>query len=200
MDDGSILLSFVSATTIPDVGNVDDSDIVRFVPSSLGASTAGTFEWYFDGSDVGLTTNGEDIDAIAIVQNGRLLISTSGGSNVPGAGSNADEDILAFEATQLGATTSGTWSVYFDGADVGLSGVSDEDVWGIWVDDVSGDIHLTTRGVFDTGSVSGDRADIFTCTPSSLGTSTSCRYSFFFNGLISGIGSERTDGIHIQLP
>ena len=200
MNDGSILLSFVGATTIPDVGSIDDSDIVRFVPSSLGTSTAGTFEWYFDGSDVGLTTNGEDIDAIALAPDGRLLVSTSGGSNVPGAGGNADEDILAFDATQLGATTSGTWTTYYDGADVGMSGVSDEDVWGVWVDDASGDIYLTTRGVVNVTGFSGDRADIFVCTPSSLGTSTACSFGGFFDGAAAGIGGERTDGIHVQLP
>lgn len=51
--DGSILMSFAaSSTNVPGLGAVDDSDIVRFIPTSLGSNTAGTFEWYFDGSDV----------------------------------------------------------------------------------------------------------------------------------------------------
>jgi len=36
MTDGSILLSLTGATTIADVGSIDNSDIVRFVPTSLG--------------------------------------------------------------------------------------------------------------------------------------------------------------------
>ena len=36
MDDGSILLSIAGLGTLPDVGSVDDSDIVRFVPTALG--------------------------------------------------------------------------------------------------------------------------------------------------------------------
>ncbi|HET9912177.1 MAG TPA: S8 family serine peptidase, partial [Anaerolineales bacterium] len=59
MPDGSILLSFEAASS-----GVDDSDIVRFAPTSLGSNTAGTFSVYLTGSSVGLTTNDEDIDAI----------------------------------------------------------------------------------------------------------------------------------------
>ncbi|MBL8880873.1 MAG: hypothetical protein JNG88_17300 [Phycisphaerales bacterium] len=82
---GDILLSFADARSIPGITGgpsgsttVDDSDIVRFHPTSLGATTAGTFAFYFDGSDVGLTQNDEDIDAIALLPDGRLLISTNG--------------------------------------------------------------------------------------------------------------------------
>ena len=35
--------------------------------------------------------------------------------------SGADEDLLAFTPRTLGATTSGSFSLYFDGSDVGLS-------------------------------------------------------------------------------
>ena len=200
MDDDSILLSFVGATTIPDVGSVDDSDIVRFIPTSTGSITAGTYEWYFDGSDVELTNNGEDVDGIGFAPDGRLLISTSGGNSVTGATGNQDEDMLAFAASQLGATTAGTWSLYFDGTDVNLGGVSDEDVWGVWIDNANGDIYLTTRGTFAVTGLNGQRADIFVCNPSSLGSSTACSFSGYFDGTAAGIGGERTDGIHVQQP
>jgi hypothetical protein len=200
LDDGTILLSFLGATTIPDVGTVDDSDIVRFVPTSTGTTTAGTFEWYFDGSDVDLTTNGEDVDAIGFAPDGRLLISTSGGSNVTGAGSNQDEDLLAFDATQMGATTAGSWSLYFDGTDVALGDSSSEDVWGAWVDSATGDIYLTTQGAFSVSGLSGGQADIFVCAPTSLGSSTACSFSSYFDGAAAGIGAEVLDGIHIQQP
>ncbi|MEZ4683888.1 MAG: hypothetical protein R2932_57730 [Caldilineaceae bacterium] len=55
-----LLLSFNSDSTVPGLGTVDESDVVRFVPTSLGTTTLGSFEWYFDGSDVELTTSGED--------------------------------------------------------------------------------------------------------------------------------------------
>ena len=196
MDDGSVLLSFVAATTIPDVGSVDDSDIVRFTPTSTGTTTAGTFSWYFDGSDVGLTSNGEDVDAIGFAPDGRLLISTSGSPSVSGVSGDSDEDLLAFDATSLGSTTSGSWSMYFDGSDVGLGSSSSEDTSGTWLD-ANGDIYLTTRGSFSVTGASGTSTDIFTCVPSSLGTSTSCTFSLFWDGSANGYGSENTDGIHI---
>ncbi len=197
MSDGSLLLSFTGATTIPDVGNVDDSDIVRFIPTSLGTFTSGRYEWYFDGSDVGLTTSGEDVDAIKLAPDGRLLISTAGSSSVPGVSGGQDEDLLAFSATSLGQSTSGSWALYFDGSDVGLADSGDEDVWGAWVDEVESAIYLTPRGAFSVSGANGDGADIFVCEPGSLGPSTSCTFRPFWDGSANGMAGERLDGIGI---
>jgi len=195
LDDGSILLSIVGSSTLPDVGSVDDSDIVRFTPTSLGSVTAGAFEWYFDGSDVGLTANGEDVDAIYLM-GADLILSTSGGFSVAGA-SGKDEDLIKFSPTSLGTDTSGTWSLYFDGSDVGLSTSSDEDSWGVWIDDDSGDIYLTSRGFYSADGVSGDCDDIYVCSPVSLGDSTNCALRLHFDGESVGYANERIDGIMI---
>ena len=64
LDDGSILMSLAAAQNAPGLGKVMPQDIIKFIPTSLGDYTAGSFEWYLDGSDVGLTTAGENIDAI----------------------------------------------------------------------------------------------------------------------------------------
>ena len=194
--DGSILLSFVAATTIPDVGSVDDSDIVRFVPTSLGANTAGSFEWYFDGSDVGLTRNGEDVDAITLLADGRIVVSTVGRFSVPGA-SGLDEDLIAFTPTSMGIDTSGSWALYFDGSDVALNNASSEDVNGVWVDTASGDVYLTTVGTFAVAGVTGTGSDIFLFTPTSLGATTAGGFAMFWDGSAYGWGSETTDGIHL---
>ena len=110
MPDGSILLSLDAPTTLAGVGTVDDSDITRFTPSSLGTNTSGTFSSYFVGANYGLTTSGEDIDAIDFAPDGRLVISTVGSYSVPGVSGN-DEDLIAWNGTN--------WSLYFDGSDVG---------------------------------------------------------------------------------
>jgi hypothetical protein len=199
LNDGSILLSFVGATTIPNVGSVDDSDLVRFIPTLLGTSTSGTFEIYFDGSDVALSSNGEDVDAVYVDVNGDLLLSTSGRNSVPGV-SGSDEDILRFTPTSLGATTSGTWSMEFDGSDVGLSNSSSEDVWGIWVDIVSGDIYLTTQDTFAVSGASGDGADVFSCGNPTTGSSTSCNFASFWDGSANGYGGEAMNGLFIERP
>lgn len=199
MGDGSILLSFAGATTIPDVGSVDDSDIVRFVPTSLGTSTAGTYEMYFDGSDVELTTNGEDIDAVAVLANGDIIISTRGNATITSVSRRArDEDLLRFVPTSLGANTSGSWSLYFDGSDVGLT-ASSEDIHGTWVAG-NGDIYLTTTGVFAVAGAGGDGADVLLCVPASTGNNTSCSFNLFWDGSANGYGGEVMDGMAISLP
>lgn len=197
LDDGSILLSVSTDGSIPDAGNVDDSDIIRFVPTSLGETTAGTFELYFDGSDVGLSLTPEDIDAVSVLSDGRLLISTIGGNDVLGL--HTDGDILLFNPTMLGENTTGTWEEYLVGTDVELA-TNNEDIWGIWVDEASGDIYLSTMGAFSVTGASGDGSDIFICAPASVAPITSCTYSFFWDGSAEGFAGEVIDGLFVARP
>ena len=194
LSDGSLLISFNVAASIPDVGAIDDSDIVRFVPTQIGSSTAGSFELYFDGSDVGLSSNGEDIDSLSVLDDGRLVIGTLGSFSVSGA-SGRDEDLILFVPTQLGSTTAGAWSLYFDGSDVGLSSSSYEDIWGVSVDPASGNIFLSTRGSFAVSGATGGSADIFVCAPQQLGKSTQCAFSQAWQGAGNGFGNENIDGL-----
>lgn len=192
LEDGSLLLSPNHRTLIPGVGWVNDADIVRFVPTSLGKNTAGTFELYFDGSDVGLTQRGEDIDALGFAPDGRLLISTMGNYSVKRLQGD-DKDLLAFQAKRLGADTAGTFSRYFDGSDVGLTARM-EDVWGAWVDSATEEVYLTTLGAFQVPGVRGKGNDIFVCQPGTLGNNTSCTYRLFWNGDSHGLFGKRVDG------
>ncbi|MEZ4642708.1 MAG: hypothetical protein R3E31_08230 [Chloroflexota bacterium] len=188
-------MSFDSTTTAGAAGSVDDSDIVQFSPTSLGDNTAGTFSFFFDGSDVGLTTTSEDIDAMSVSTDGKLVISTLGSFSVTGA-SGGDEDILIFTASSFGSTTSGSWALYFDGSDVGLSDSSSEDIYGVSID-TNGDLYLTTAGTFSVTGVSGDGADIFICVPGSLGSTTSCTFSMYWDGSVNGFGGEIMDAVEI---
>jgi hypothetical protein len=193
LPNGTLLMSFDITTTLPGIGMVMDADVVRFTPTDLGDVTAGSFSWYLDGSDVGLTTVGEDIDALDLAPDGRLVVSTLGTASVPGA-TALDEDLLVFNATQLGATTQGTWQLFFDGSDVALTDVN-EDVWGVWLDDLTQDVYLSTLGNFTTSDgVTGDDDDIFICHPAGLGSNTACAFDFFWNGALYGFGPEALDG------
>jgi len=69
---------------------------------------------YLDGSDVQLTTGAEDIDAIARLANGDLVISTLGTARARGVTAR-DEDMLRFHKTRLGNRTEGIWSLYYLG-------------------------------------------------------------------------------------
>jgi hypothetical protein len=192
-----ILLSFAGSGSVPGIaGTVDDSDVVRFTATSLGETTAGSFELYFDGSDVGLTQSGEDVDAVELLADGSLLFSTTAGFSAGGV-SAADEDLVRFVPTSLGTTTAGTWSLYFDGSDVGLSS-SSENVDAVALD-AAGALYLSTTGSFSVSGLSGADEDVFVFTPTSLGTTTTGSYSapLFFDGSAFGLGSNDVNAIDL---
>ena len=215
LDDGSILLSLADCFNIPGLGKVDDSDIIRFIPKSLGADSSGSFEMYFDGSDFGLTQSGEDVDAIGFAGDGRLVVSTSGSFKVPQTSPlwlgckddlaattlwwshshcdqfyGSDEDLIVLNES------SSSWEMYFDGSDVlGRRG----DLDGAWLNPTTGDIYLSLSREFTIGSLSGDAQDILVCHPESLGDDTRCAIDgkLFFDGSQAGFGDGRIDGLAI---
>lgn len=194
---GQLLMSFTNGGTVagltggPSGGSVTRSDIVRFTPTSLGSTTAGSFAFHFDGSDVGLTTTSEGIDGLASLSDGSLVISTSGNPGVTGLSSLGDEDLIRFIPSALGSTTSGTWAYYMDSSDVALSASSEN------IDAVNilngGIITLSTTGNFSVSGVSGTNRDLFDFMPSALGSFTSGSFSMFITG--AGMGLPSTTNI-----
>ena len=176
-------MTFDKAMSFPTLGTIDDADIVKFTPTQLGATTSGSFSLFFDGSAVGLAADSEDIDALAYTSDGKLLISTYGTAAV-GTLRAKDEDLLRFTPTSLGATTAGSWELYFDGSAVGLT-AGNEDVGAALLKGAN-TLYLATRGNFAAASlnaIQGDSDDIFGCTLGSTGlNSTSCTFFAFFNG------------------
>ena len=97
-------LSFSADTTAPTVGAVQDEDVVQF--------DAGTWSVFFDGTAHGMTSVGQDLDAISFAGTTTppppppppgqptLYLSTAGNSNPPGAGGTADDaDIYSWNGT-----------------------------------------------------------------------------------------------------
>ena len=199
LDSDSLLLSVDAdlANILPGMtGPIDDSDVVRFDASSLGATTAGTFSMYFDGSDVGLTQSAADVDAFELLSDGRIVISTTGTVSVSSP-SARDEDLLAFTPSTLGQTTAGTFALYFDGSDVGL-GDSPEDIDAVSVD-ASGRLFLSTADVFAVPGLSGADEDVFVFNPTQLGPTTAGAYSpsLFFDGSSFGLAANDVFGIDV---
>jgi hypothetical protein len=199
LDADTILLAFNTSVTVGSL-TFAPTDIAQFDATSLGTTTAGTFSMYFNGVDVGLDTSTDYIDALDVLSNGNILLSTRGNASVPGLSGLGDEDILAFIPDTLGPTTSGTWTLYFDGSDVGLADSANENVDAL---DVSPDgaIYLSTLGAFSVSGVSGDDEDVFMCTPTSLGSVTACTYSsvLYFDGSTWGLSSADVDGFSLPL-
>ncbi len=199
LPNGHILFSTSTEIGLAGIGSVYPEDVTEFVPTTLGTTTAGTFVRYFDGSNVGLYTTEHNVDGIAVLPDNRVLVSTTGRYTVMGLPIGEDEDIIALTPTSLGTSTAGTWSIYFDGSDVGLSTNANEDVNAFYIDS-TGRINLSTVGAFAVTGISGANEDIFVFTPTSLGSTTSGTYAtqLGFDGSLFGLSSYNVDGFFAQ--
>jgi hypothetical protein len=201
VDADTLLMSFDKPVSIGSL-RVDDSDIVKFEATSLGPdNTAGAFSLFFEGATVGLKTNRANVDAVALLPDGTLLISTEARVKVAGANRNVRaeaEDILAFTPVAPGDYKSGDWSLYFDGSNVGIRSGS-EDIDGLAIGP-SGEVYLTTSGKFSMKGLAGGGEDIFIGTSPSPGNMMTSDFSstLFFEG--SGFGLSRNDVDAISVP
>ena len=192
-----LYFSTADDTTVPTVATpYDNADIYSW-------NGGGSFSRIFDGSAAGLG-GGANIDALVVVDSDTFYMSFSGVvTSVPGIalpfpdlGVVQDEDIVKYDA--------GTWSLYFDGSDVGLgpSVISTEDVdaFEILPD---GNVIVSTRGNPDVPGITGEAdEDLLKCTgtftPGSSGATavTTCTWTYYFEGSDVGLtdGGEDVDG------
>jgi hypothetical protein len=198
--DGSMLMSFSSAVSIPgltggpDGTKIDDSDIILFNPISTGEDTAGSFSFFLDGSDMDLAANGEDIDGLYEFSDGSLGITTTGSIAVGGLARGGDEDVYLFTPATTGAITTGTWTtVHFDGSDVGLGAPSD-DLTAISFDS-NGDLIYSTLRTNSTPGSDDEDINRFTGSygPATAGTAT---LELDLSSLGIDIGAD-VDAVHI---
>ena len=113
-----------------------------------------------------LSTSGEKIDALAMQPDGALLISTIGAATVKNGNQSikaADEDLLAFTPTSLGATTAGTWQMAFDGST--LAGMAVEDVTSAWYDGATMTLYLSVMNNFNVKGVAGTNRTVLAVAP-----------------------------------
>ena len=196
--DPQLLLSVDKDFTLKNFGAVDESDILRFLPTQYGETTRGSYALYFDGSAVGLENKDEDVDAIGFDANGNLLISVDGAFNAQGL-KGADEDLFQLSNFVPGGNTSGVWSLYFDGSGVKLSSKG-EDLMGLWTDPAHSQLYLTTRGNFAVPGASGDENDILLCRYTTLGNNTACTFTVIWNGDTLGFDKGAIDGLALAVP
>ncbi|MCK6546148.1 IPT/TIG domain-containing protein [Myxococcota bacterium] len=186
--DGTIVMSFDVRVTIAGMAGTtvaEPQDLVHYNP----ATRAWTF--YFDASDVGLSVASENVDALGLLPDGRILVSTTGAVSVTGV-TGAAEDVLAFSPTGLGVNTTGTWAMYFDGSRVGLSGAAEN------VDAISpqadGSLLLSTFGNASVTGLTFTGDDVVRFVPTALGSATAGAYSLAL-GAAGAVISGGVDGI-----
>ena len=116
-DNGDLIISLTANFSVDAIGggtlSGGDEDLIRF------DATAQAFEMFFDGSDVAMTSGGEDVTGAFIdTTSGEVYLTTLGAYNIAGLAGDAD-DVFLFAGT-TGAATSGTFSAFFDGDTTGI--------------------------------------------------------------------------------
>jgi hypothetical protein len=181
LSNGHLLVSTTGSFSVPGLSGKDE-DVIELTPGVLGATSTGSWSMRLDGSAVGLEAAGEDVDAVELLANGHLLVSTRDLVSVTNV-SGEDEDVLDFDPG------TGVWAMYFDGTDVGLTN-SSEDVDGFAL--AGGIVYLSTAGNFSVTGVAGSDEDVFMFTPTQLGSTTAGTFSstLFFDGSLLGLAGN----------
>lgn len=177
------------------LGSVFGNDLLAF--------DGNNFDFFFDGSDVGLTTVAERIDALHVLDGSvspigagcqhYLLISTAGSGRVTdhtGAGLLFNgEDILGFCLSNPGAVTAGVWHMVLDGSAVGMPKNSTVN---LSANDEGTIISFTTKAFFDVPPAAGGHSSIF-----QYNTTTETFSGPFFVALDEGL-DKPVDGLHVE--
>jgi hypothetical protein len=184
-----LYLSLTSSQTIGGVASADE-DILKFDGTN--------WSLFFDGSDVGVGS--PDLSAFFIVDADTILMSFSANVTVNGL-TATPQDILRFDATSPGSNTAGSFSMYFDGGDVGFEDATNEKI-----DSISrapdGRLLISTTGNPVVPGVSGGRdEDILAFASTSLGDVTGGTWALYFDGSDVGLGEtsgEDIDALYVR--
>lgn len=120
LPDGSVLISPVESAVVPGlVGFQFDEDLLRCT-GTFGPNTSCTWSMFFEGSDINLTANSEDLDGVA-ASGGDIYLSTYGPFTIPGLTGSGDDVFTCNAATTGPVTDCASVSLFFDGSGNGLS-------------------------------------------------------------------------------
>jgi CSLREA domain-containing protein len=177
-----LYLSLTGNQTVGGIASADE-DILKFDGTN--------WSLFFDGSDVGVGS--PDLFAFSLLDADTLLMSFSANVTVQGI-SATPQDVLRFDSTSLGNTTAGTWSLYFDGSDVGLDSSADS------IDSLTllpdGRLLFSTTGNPTVPGLSGlADEDVLAFTPTSLGSITGGTWAIYFDGSDVGLAESSNEDI-----
>ena len=122
---GAIVISTSGTASPTGISPQAPQDAIALLTTTFGAFTTGVWFPLFDGSDVGLSAAGENIDALDVDFAARLLFSTTGNWAAGGA-SGADEGIGRFTGG-YGVNTGGAIELLYDLTQTGLAAGVDVD-------------------------------------------------------------------------
>ena len=184
---GHIILSTEGAATIGALA-FGPGDLVEYNP------VPGTAILYPDFDSASFADPTVDIDAVHVLPDGHIVLSTAGPANLPGLGAFDKDDLVEYDPVALTAT------LYFDGGALFVPPLGDEDIDAVHIR-ANGHIILSTAGdVVDPNATLGGLTfggdDLIDYDPGTgLGTDTATLY---FDGQdLFAAADEDIDAIHI---
>lgn len=198
-----LLMAFKAAISLPGVANVAPHDIVKFVPYDLGEVTNGYWEMYLDGSDIGLTTTAETIDAVEFTSSefDNLYFSTTGHAtitpNKPGSVAFVaeDEDIVRCSVPQGGWNTVVGCSLFFDGSAAGIPAGADVSSFSHG-SEMTDDLFFTFAQATTFNGTNFLPNEVVQCHPNNWTMPlSSCTWYINFDGFNHGLYGKVIDGL-----
>lgn len=195
----SFFLTYTTPQNVPGVGPIAPHDVLYYYPGNPDWGEEPLWQVVFDGSQVGLTTNTERIDALAVESEwytSRFYLSTSGKAQLLVGGGQwhiANNDVMVYQGNLENGQMSGQYQAVLGGQAAGFGRAN---VVGLDVSEegrfLSFDRNLTLDGVvFAPG-------DIAFCTPAQEYGDYSCdQVTKIFDASDAGIGGYRIDGIDV---
>ena len=176
-----LYVSFASSGTVAGV-SFSDEDIVQF--------DGATWSMFFDGGDVGLSA--VDVFAFHYLNANTILLSFNSSITI-GSTTYAPTDIVQFTGS-FGPTTTGTFSMYFNGVDVGLDSSNN------YIDAIEvlpdGKLLFSTRGNPTVPGPTGlADEDLLQFTPVTLGNTTSGTWALYFDGSDVGLADNSQEDV-----
>lgn len=183
-----MMLTYATAQTLPDVGKVRPQDVLEFYSYSLGEDTTGFVQIRMAGSDVGLTTTAESIDALGgFMFDYKVYLSTKGNARLPinvGVLTAQRDDVIFIDGNTSGEITGGDWGVYLDGSQMGLNGAN---LIALSVGGGEGaGYHLMYDHPVTLGGVTYQRNDVIWCATATEESVTCDSYQEAFDGALVG--------------
>ncbi len=199
-EDGVFYLVYATPQNVPGVGRLTPYDILRYDPGNPDWGTPPEWSLVFDGSQVGLTTAGERIDALTTATeywtgNSVYYLSTTGQARVPfGVGQLmlANNDLFHYTGALENGVMTGSFDVNTVGTPVGLGRAN---VIGMDKDEQS--LYLTFDRALKLGGVALDRGDIANCHPESWYDPVCSEVDKLFDASAVGLRGYRIDAFEV---